>query len=72
VRAAYGDATGHIFLISAIIAIVGVIAAIFLKPVRLRTTLDLGESLAEEGGLAPAEPIVADGADPVAKGQRRR
>ncbi|MEU6076723.1 MDR family MFS transporter [Micromonospora sp. NPDC047074] len=41
VRAAYGDATGHIFLISAAIAVVGVIAAILLKPVALRTSLDL-------------------------------
>ncbi|SCG72983.1 MDR family MFS transporter [Micromonospora inositola] len=41
VRAAYGDATGHIFLISAAIAVVGVIAALLLKPVTLRTSLDL-------------------------------
>jgi EmrB/QacA subfamily drug resistance transporter len=51
VRAAYGDATGHIFLISAIIAAVGVLAAIFLKPTTLRTTVDLGETLAAEGGV---------------------
>ena len=44
VRAAYGDATGHIFLISAAIAVVGVIAAAFLKPKALRTTVDLDES----------------------------
>jgi hypothetical protein len=43
VRAAYGDATGHIFLISAGIAVVGVIAALLLRPVNLRTTLDLKE-----------------------------
>ncbi|MCX4471830.1 Multidrug resistance protein 3 [Micromonospora sp. MW-13] len=41
VRAAYGDATGHIFLISAAIAVVGIIAALLLKPVALRTSLDL-------------------------------
>jgi MFS family permease len=41
VRAAYGDATGHIFLISAVIAVVGVIAAVFLRPTALRTTVDL-------------------------------
>ncbi|MEV6487979.1 MDR family MFS transporter [Actinoplanes sp. NPDC051633] len=41
VRAAYGDATGHIFLISAAIAVVGVIAVVFLKPISLRTTVDL-------------------------------
>jgi EmrB/QacA subfamily drug resistance transporter len=70
VRAAYGDATGHIFLTSAVIGIVGVIAAIFLRPVRLRATLDLAENLAEEGGLAPAEPPVLNLAEPHAKHRR--
>ncbi|MEU1735245.1 MDR family MFS transporter [Streptosporangium sp. NPDC020145] len=41
VRAAYGDATGHIFLISAAVAMVGVVAALFLKPIRLRDSVDL-------------------------------
>jgi EmrB/QacA subfamily drug resistance transporter len=43
VRAAYGDATGHIFVISAAIAVVGVVAALLLKPITLRTSLDLVE-----------------------------
>ncbi|MFD0900664.1 MDR family MFS transporter [Actinomadura sediminis] len=43
VRAAYGDATGHIFLVSAGIAVVGIVAAAALKPVRLRDSLDLPE-----------------------------
>ena len=41
VRSAYGDATGHIFLISMGIAVVGVIAAVAMKPAQLRTTVDL-------------------------------
>lgn len=41
VRAAYGDATGHIFLISAAISVVGVIAALFLTPTKLRDSVDL-------------------------------
>ncbi|MEU4419015.1 MDR family MFS transporter [Actinoplanes sp. NPDC024001] len=41
VRAAYGDATGHIFLISAGVAVIGVIAAIAMKPTKLRSTVDL-------------------------------
>ncbi|RSM53358.1 EmrB/QacA family drug resistance transporter [Actinoplanes sp. ATCC 53533] len=41
VHAAYGDATGTVFLISAAVAVVGVIAAIALRPVRLRSSLDL-------------------------------
>jgi len=48
VRAAYGDATGHIFLISAAIAVVGVIAAVLLRPTALRTTVDLQK---------PQEPV---------------
>ncbi|MFG2074613.1 MDR family MFS transporter [Nonomuraea maritima] len=43
VRAAYGDATGHIFLVSAGIAVVGLVAAAFLQPARLRDSLDLPE-----------------------------
>ncbi|GII61098.1 EmrB/QacA family drug resistance transporter [Sphaerisporangium krabiense] len=48
VRAAYGDATGHIFLVSAAIAAVGIIAAAFLKPARLRDSLDLPATPTED------------------------
>ncbi|OKI96215.1 disulfide bond formation protein DsbA [Streptomyces sp. CB02058] len=41
VRAAYGDATGHIFLISAGIAVIGVVASLFLTPTKLRDSVDL-------------------------------
>jgi EmrB/QacA subfamily drug resistance transporter len=44
VRAAYGDATGHIFVISAAIAVLGLIAAAFLRPSTLRASLDLQTS----------------------------
>ncbi|MFG1702672.1 MFS transporter [Nonomuraea sp. M3C6] len=40
VRAAYGDATGLIFLICAAVAALGILAAVLLKPVTLRTSLD--------------------------------
>lgn len=60
VRAAYGDATGHIFLISAIIAVVGVIAAVALKPVTLRTSIDLPDSVRSAAVAADA----VDGAPP--------
>ncbi|MDP9792078.1 EmrB/QacA subfamily drug resistance transporter [Catenuloplanes nepalensis] len=64
VRAAYGDATGHIFLISAAIGVIGIVAAIFLKPTTLRSSLDLGEKLevaeqlqvTEDGPVAKARP----------------
>ena len=54
VRAAYGDATGHIFLVSAGIAVVGLIAAAFLRPAKLRDSL----ALPEPAGVA-AELLVA-------------
>ncbi|MEO3925121.1 MDR family MFS transporter [Micromonosporaceae bacterium B7E4] len=65
VRNAYGDATGHIFLISAAIAVIGVIAAALLKPVTLRTSLDLPDpatNAATAAGAIDGAPI--DGAPP--------
>ncbi|WCN84398.1 MDR family MFS transporter [Micromonospora sp. LH3U1] len=56
VRAAYGDATGHIFLISAAIGVVGIIAALLLKPVTLRTSLDLPDA-------ATSAAVAADAVD---------
>ncbi|HEX5198797.1 MDR family MFS transporter [Paractinoplanes rhizophilus] len=56
IRAAYGDATGHIFLLSAIIAIVGVLAALALRPVTLRDSLDLPAEL-------KAAAVAADAVD---------
>ncbi|SDG56934.1 drug resistance transporter, EmrB/QacA subfamily [Lentzea fradiae] len=41
VHTVYGDATAHIFLISAAVGVIGVVAALLLKPITLRTTLDL-------------------------------
>ena len=53
VRAAYGDATAQIFLLSAGAALLAVIAAILLKPASLRSSLDLAEK--SEGAAVPAE-----------------
>ena len=44
---AYGDATGHVFLISAAVAVVGVVAALLLKPITLRTNVDARKPPAE-------------------------
>ncbi|GAB3981609.1 MDR family MFS transporter [Plantactinospora veratri] len=63
VRDAYGDATGHVFLISAAIAVVGVIAAALLKPVTLRTSLDLPDPATSTATAAGA----VDGAPPAAE-----
>lgn len=65
VRAAYGDATGHIFLLSAAIALVGLVATLFLTPTRLRDSLDIApvgagggarETVAEEPAPVVAKP----------------
>ncbi|WP_291408048.1 MDR family MFS transporter [Actinophytocola sp.] len=55
VRTVYGDATAHIFLISAAAAVVGVIAALLLKPITLRTTIDL-EKVKQDDPVS--DPIV--------------
>ncbi|GAA4594576.1 MDR family MFS transporter [Actinoplanes octamycinicus] len=54
VRVAYGDATGHIFLISMGIAVVGVLAALLMKPTKLRSTVDLAAAKEPEPELAGA------------------
>jgi predicted MFS family arabinose efflux permease len=56
IRAAYGDATGHIFLISAVIAVVGVVAALLMKPTALRSTVDVATT-AEETPVADDEAL---------------
>jgi EmrB/QacA subfamily drug resistance transporter len=53
VRQVYGDATAHIFLIAAAAAAVGVVAALLLKPITLRTTLDLEETKEEQAVSGP-------------------
>jgi EmrB/QacA subfamily drug resistance transporter len=42
--AAYGDATGLIFLVCAVVAALSILAALLLKPVALRTSLDLPDA----------------------------
>jgi EmrB/QacA subfamily drug resistance transporter len=57
VEVAYGDATGHIFLVSAIIGVVGVVAALLLKPAPLRTTVDKTATGADRAEAPEPEPI---------------
>lgn len=71
VRAAYGDATGHIFLISAAIAVVGVIAALLLRPVTLRTSLDLADTERSVSTAAAAIDGVTDAEEPPARNGAR-
>ncbi|MDQ0146946.1 MDR family MFS transporter [Pseudarthrobacter niigatensis] len=51
-RAAYGDATAGIFMISAIVAAVALIAVIFIKEVPLRKTVDITPEKALEANAA--------------------
>jgi len=51
-RAAYGDATAGIFMISAIVAVVALIAVIFVKEVPLRKTVDITPEKALEANAA--------------------
>ena len=50
VAAAYGDATGHVFLISAAVAVLGVVAAVLLKPISLRTSVNVEPETVSAGG----------------------
>ncbi len=43
VRAAYGDATGTLFLLSACVAVITVLAVVLIRETPLRETLDLDE-----------------------------
>jgi hypothetical protein len=54
----YGDDIGHIFLISAVIAVVGVLAAVLLPRIRLRSSVDLEPT----AGSAPPQPAAASAA----------
>lgn len=48
VRAAYGDATGHIFLIAAVVSVVALAAVLFIKEVPLRTSVSMEAGSAEQ------------------------
>ncbi|MEV0685476.1 MDR family MFS transporter [Nocardia sp. NPDC050378] len=67
VRAAYGDATGRIFLIAAVAAVVALVATSLLPNRPLRRTIDIDPAL---DPMSVPEP--ATGAPPVAAGQPGR
>lgn len=65
VRQSYGDATGHIFVISAAVAVVALVCVVFIHEVPLRTTVRIGESTenasaAAAGTASPAEEVPSD------------
>ena len=61
-RAAYGDATAQIFLISAIIGVVALVSVLFIKEKPLRRTVDIRPEA--ENGAADAAPSVTAPATP--------
>jgi Na+/melibiose symporter-like transporter len=52
IRVAYGDATAQVFLLSAAAAVLALVAAVLLKPVSLRSSLDLQKPPAAEPAKA--------------------
>ena len=70
-RAAYGDATAQIFMVSAIIGVVALVAILFIKEEPLRRTVDIvtpsakGEDKHDDGGPA-TESGAAAGSGPAA------
>ncbi|MGW3949540.1 MFS transporter [Streptomyces sp. NPDC004752] len=56
VRIAYGDATAQVFALSAAAAVLAVVAAVLLRPVRLRSSLDLPEKTAAAASRS-ADPV---------------
>ncbi|WP_143173960.1 MFS transporter [Streptoalloteichus hindustanus] len=65
VRAAYGDATGLIFVIAAVVAAATVLSVIFIKEVPLRssTTGNPAEATTGDARSAASTPVTADGVD---------
>ena len=62
-RSAYGDGTALIFQLSAVIAVVALIAVLFIKERPLRRTIDIKPTTA-----SPVEPGMVGGAGPATTG----
>ena len=60
VRAAYGDATGHIFMVGFWFGLVALLAVLFLKEVPLRTTVSMAEEVATASVTATGAPDVSE------------
>ena len=60
VRAAYGDATGHIFWVAFWFGLVALLAVLFLKEVPLRTTVSMADEVAIASVTATGAPDVSE------------
>ena len=66
-RAAYGDATAQIFMVSAIIGVVALVAILFIKEEPLRRTVDIVSPAAKnDDGGSPAATAAIDPSAPAA------
>ena len=60
-EAAFGDATGHVFLIAVPFAVIALVAVLFIREVPLRTTIDREDKAADEVAPAPVRETVSVG-----------
>ncbi|WP_200949211.1 MDR family MFS transporter [Phycicoccus sp. Soil748] len=60
VRAAYGDSTGHIFLIAAAFGVVALLAVLFVKETELRTTVSMADEAATAAATGTGAPAIAE------------
>jgi EmrB/QacA subfamily drug resistance transporter len=60
VRAAYGDATGHIFTVAFWFAVVALLAVVFLREVPLRTTVSMTEEVVTAAVTGTGAPDVSE------------
>ncbi|MUK01283.1 MFS transporter [Vibrio cholerae] len=65
VRAAYGDSTAMIFLITAVIAVIGLVCVLFIRETPLRRTVDFAQA-APAGPAASVSPAATGGTPAVA------
>ena len=63
VRASYADATGHIFVIAAVISLVALVAVALLEEVPLRTSVHLTEAQESATAASAAVPDLAEAAE---------
>jgi len=59
---AFGDATGHLFLVAAPFALLALVCVLFIREVPLRTTLDDAEAPIGNNGAVSVDGRVEDGA----------
>jgi len=71
IREAYGDATGHIFLLAAFVALVALVAVLFIKEVPLRSTVSLSTSAEESAVAAARAGVTVDPGSPVDTADRK-